>query len=606
MGIVYKLKKEVIDFVLRKKNENRALSCRQIAVIASEKFKIQVSKSSVNTIIKNARLSSSVGRRAVGDGRLKKFQIPPVKKKQLSDNMKKVGLEPVPSERSIPPVHVDTGKELKTQAVIPSAGEARAVDASYEKFLECVHRWRKTIGWQKGHLLDGMGFIFLKSVEWGMMGSSLFGKVLKRYFKNQPSACFEKSCEMLPYLNMVGVHGQEDAERFKNHALWTLTNSPDQSDLYTILDWTKENRLFPTLLMEYDNEIGQALLNVHRFDICLKNGKCVQMDAQLASLWKDKPPGSLFSSLSMAISLLSRSFISNNDPVIFFALGDESFSLGEMAEMMAACESTTQNTIKKIVAFDGKDNPVVEFSAIPFRKRFFLVGMWPWQKYFSEFAKYVYSDGYQPFYSKHLNAIFHFKELNADTFINSQLNEINENMRVIAVLDEHKNKPIVVILSNHTKMPAEDLAQAFILRWPNLDQGPAGNTFQRIGFMQYSDNIGAANMADLDTGSEYDRRLSVENNILSLSYDFGQTLQRRCRDQFFKEMESMEDLESICSHISGYYMRIDNVRHIILSPRSDHPHLREIKRAVLTINESAVTDFDGRLLSVQCDVKEIR
>src|SRR3989338_4852033 len=101
MGIVYKLKKEVIDFILQKKNENHTLSCRKIAVVASEKFKIQVSKSSINTIIKNARLSSSVGRRALEDSQPKKFQIPPVKKKQLSDNMKKVGLEPALSSRPI-------------------------------------------------------------------------------------------------------------------------------------------------------------------------------------------------------------------------------------------------------------------------------------------------------------------------------------------------------------------------------------------------------------------------------------------------------------------------------------------------------------------------
>jgi hypothetical protein len=310
--------------------------------------------------------------------------------------------------------------------------------------------------------------------------------------------------------------------------------------------------------------------------------------------------------------------------------------------MMAAPEQTDKNSSKKIVAFDGQDKQVVEFSAIPFRKRFFLVGMWPWQKYFSEFAKYVYWEGYQPFYSKHLNAIFHFKELKADTIFRDL--ELAENIRVIAVLDEHKNKPIVVILTNQTQMSAEDLAQAFILRWPNLDQGPAGNIFQRINFMQYSDNISVANALDSDTGKEYDRDFSVEKNILSLSYDFGQMLRRCCREQFFRGSVSNSPtpaplglgegvaapacrppageagtgrdfnpwgpptgcLESIYSHIAGHCMRLDNVRHIILSPRSDHPNLREIKRAVLTINESAITDFDGYLIFVQCDVKEIR
>ncbi|MBI3618083.1 MAG: helix-turn-helix domain-containing protein, partial [Candidatus Omnitrophica bacterium] len=62
MGVVYKFRKEVIDFVLQQKRTDDDLGCRQLAVLTSEKFKIQVSKSSVNAIIKNANLSNSVGR----------------------------------------------------------------------------------------------------------------------------------------------------------------------------------------------------------------------------------------------------------------------------------------------------------------------------------------------------------------------------------------------------------------------------------------------------------------------------------------------------------------------------------------------------------------
>src|SRR3989344_1193651 len=62
MGIVYKFRKEVIDFVLHQKRTDHDLGCRQLAALTSEKFKIQVSKSSINAIIKNANLSNTVGR----------------------------------------------------------------------------------------------------------------------------------------------------------------------------------------------------------------------------------------------------------------------------------------------------------------------------------------------------------------------------------------------------------------------------------------------------------------------------------------------------------------------------------------------------------------
>lgn len=63
MGVVHKLEPEIIDFIINKKNGESALSCRQISALVLDKFQIEVSKSSVNTIIKNAGMSMPVGRR---------------------------------------------------------------------------------------------------------------------------------------------------------------------------------------------------------------------------------------------------------------------------------------------------------------------------------------------------------------------------------------------------------------------------------------------------------------------------------------------------------------------------------------------------------------
>ncbi len=63
MGVIHKLKPEVIDFVLQKKSIQPNLSCRGLAAIASEQFQSKISKSSVNTLFKNKGLSMPVGRR---------------------------------------------------------------------------------------------------------------------------------------------------------------------------------------------------------------------------------------------------------------------------------------------------------------------------------------------------------------------------------------------------------------------------------------------------------------------------------------------------------------------------------------------------------------
>lgn len=59
----YKLKPEIANFILEQKKLNPTLSCRMLIPVVSEKFKITISKSSINSIIKEFNLSSKVGRR---------------------------------------------------------------------------------------------------------------------------------------------------------------------------------------------------------------------------------------------------------------------------------------------------------------------------------------------------------------------------------------------------------------------------------------------------------------------------------------------------------------------------------------------------------------
>lgn len=63
MGVVYKLKPEVSNFILAQKQANPSLSCRAMVALVEKKFHTPVSKSSINKLFKEANLSASVGRR---------------------------------------------------------------------------------------------------------------------------------------------------------------------------------------------------------------------------------------------------------------------------------------------------------------------------------------------------------------------------------------------------------------------------------------------------------------------------------------------------------------------------------------------------------------
>lgn len=63
MGVIYKITETVKSYIIALKKENPKLSARKIAAIVSKKFNKTISKSTVNSIIKTADLSSPVGRR---------------------------------------------------------------------------------------------------------------------------------------------------------------------------------------------------------------------------------------------------------------------------------------------------------------------------------------------------------------------------------------------------------------------------------------------------------------------------------------------------------------------------------------------------------------
>ncbi len=62
MGVIHKIKPEVLEFILKKKKALPQISCRKLAILSSEKFHIKLSKSSVNKIFKQEKLSMPIGR----------------------------------------------------------------------------------------------------------------------------------------------------------------------------------------------------------------------------------------------------------------------------------------------------------------------------------------------------------------------------------------------------------------------------------------------------------------------------------------------------------------------------------------------------------------
>jgi len=301
MGVIHKFSQEVVDFVLQQKKDNSYLGCRRLADLTTEKFQIKVSKSSVNNILKLAELSNPVGRPYEGK-QPKKFKIPQSKKKELFENLPKVGLSEkktslskknfAPSKKPAPQKEIEKEKivpepkvlipkkeeevtdkdvvvkkpkdvalplmedpiekaekqrralkessEKEKKSVIQEAVYKEGHGISEEEFLKKTEKFREDESNKKKNLIDGAGCVFLKAAQWEMSRKSALGNIFKKHLKISTPENFDELCNCLIFLRMLGAKCKEDLPQFKKHALWLLNGLEEFVDGEEVFSWTEE------------------------------------------------------------------------------------------------------------------------------------------------------------------------------------------------------------------------------------------------------------------------------------------------------------------------------------------------------------------------------
>ena len=125
MGVVHKLKPEVIKFILDNKQANPHLSCRSLNALLLEKLQVEVSKSSINAIFKQNNLSMPVGRRQ--KPKKKKFNMPvlpvieSIKIITPDEEAQKPVLEDEPEIKDEPKIQEKAGDEIVEEKRIQEA-----------------------------------------------------------------------------------------------------------------------------------------------------------------------------------------------------------------------------------------------------------------------------------------------------------------------------------------------------------------------------------------------------------------------------------------------------------------------------------------------------
>lgn len=624
MGVIYKFKKEVIDFVLQQKRTDYDLGCRQLAVLTSEKFKIQVSKSSVNTIIKNANLSNSVGRPASDEPLPKKFQIPSRKKQQLLADVRKVKIEQKPL-----PVNVLPHPEKVPAVEPPRRGFSQA---TFLRHVESSRAKRVRQTQHQGVMREGMGCIFLKAAQWQLSRTFVLGGLLRKHISGPLPPSFDALCDVLPCLDLLGVSEPSQTGRLVNHALWPLNGFEQPS---SGLEISRSNNIIGTIspsvrfFLEYEKEKRQVFMEASRFEFHLENGSRIITDACLTGVGDEKflpgnfhspdenfPEEAGFSACAeQAMTMLSHCVISNNRPAIFLSSagrspaggGRQKFSNAAL-DMMAAFEGAEGKQFKKVVVFDGAGERIAEFLSFPRKKRFFMLGVWPWQEEFSLLSKNTRMA--EPFYDEVTDKILYVAAGPAPIF-QKELMRKGTLLRSITVLTSPpagslsaEGAPVMVILTNCADKAPTDILEAFLGRWPNLDMGPAGRA------LYAADIPGAGNTPAWPPPGIQGSRQVIQNDPQDFLWqtksgasvifqDWGNALNRYCQKHFFgKEFygSDITQLVSIFYSLSGYYVPQDRALVVLLCPSAAYSCFNELQRAVQLVNEGGIIDPRGQPL----------
>src|SRR5208282_6734513 len=93
MGVTYKLREEVVHFIVSQRQSNPLASCRQLAESTSQKFGLHLSKSSVHDVLKESGIITPRGRKPKS-----KFEIPQEKKDQIQVSLSQVKLISPPAQ----------------------------------------------------------------------------------------------------------------------------------------------------------------------------------------------------------------------------------------------------------------------------------------------------------------------------------------------------------------------------------------------------------------------------------------------------------------------------------------------------------------------------
>lgn len=640
MGVTYKLTEEVIQYIIREKRENLALSCRALAERASQTFQTNISKSSVNDVLKSAQLSSSVGRRNAENNNLKKFIIPPEKKEiirqdilgksqnvsssqqiapQLINNkdIKPSPIKPKPIKlgasddelkniiknidglsKAEPKKEVDNkAKQDLSREINKNALSKAASDSINQNAQPAEH---KTIQKQdsiystfhtrerKGHLYNGMGFALLKAAEWEVSDKPFLGNLFKKYVKGPWEKNFEKSCEALIILKLLGIEKLDDTLQYRHHGLWRLSGFSDQPDLEKIYDWVKYLESPQNLIAEYMNESRQIFMEAGGIRFILEDGSKIYFDPSINHLMNSGEHSNSLA-ITKTLTLLSKLLVSAEHITWLKSVGNDQELYSVVWDMISAFENLPTKKIQTIEILSEAGGKMADFPVVVSKKRFFGFGISSKQKEFKELSKalrwaakrqYLYPDQKQKIYITDTSTNWFSERLNMPA---------EQQHRLITFWQENIEEPFRMIVTNCFHKSEQEIIEEYLKKYPDIDKS--------------LENPQIGNPSSVYKHQSVSEQ-AVFDSIWDIFKDFGLKLHYYAQRHFYSEnlpKFSLNDYVSDIYSLPGYLIESEKTLNIILSLPPSFRFYEDLKMTIGKINQAQVQTAENKLIQIEVD-----
>ncbi len=228
MANPYKLTEEVKQFIIQQKKQNPKLSCRGLIPLIRKHFRVSLSKSLINNVIKQNNLSSPARKRKKEEPAIKEGPVIPEKKEEPA-----IKEGPVIPEKKEEPA-------IKEGPVIPQQPiGTQEVKKKEEKFILPL---KKDTGF-----IDNGGYLFLKAVDLKLSLTLHLAENLSVYFPNLSTQSLQRMIEALAFMPL-----------FKNRSsLWLFIGK--EISLDGIYQYSKQ--LVQISLAELNNALMKSGFN---------------------------------------------------------------------------------------------------------------------------------------------------------------------------------------------------------------------------------------------------------------------------------------------------------------------------------------------------------